>query len=208
MEKGEKDMTTEVQPAAFSSVDDRDRVVLQAFSGDASATLAFQGIRRSLNLHPEKLSRALRRLEEAGVLEHTKDGYKLTEAGMGAVPAPAGARTERLAVLDTMVPPTVSPHAVVEQLKLKWFANLRWVGFTEHDGTVALRWVTDDGRKRVTATITAGRLLVDVEGDLAGGVADAIAGAQAIFAHITRSASRQPAGDEPQTWQTAGPAST
>lgn len=202
-------MTSEVQAAAFSTVDDRDRVVLQAFAGDAEATLAFQGIRRSLNLHPEKLSRALRRLEEAGVLEHTKDGYRLTEAGARAVPAPQGSRSERLAVLDTMIPATVSPHAVVEQLKLKWFSNLRWVGFTEHEGTVALRWVTDDGRKRVTARIDAGRLLVDVEGELAGGVADAIAGAQAIFAHVARAASRGPLPDEAQAgWDESGPAST
>ena len=202
-------MTTDVAPMAFESVDDRDRAVLQAFAGDATATLAFQGIRRSLNLHPEKLSRALRRLAEAGVLEHTKDGYKLTEAGVRAVPAPQVPRSERLAVLDTMIPATVSPHAVVEQLKLKWFANLRWVGFTEHQGVVALRWVTDDGRKRVTATLDAGRLLVDVEGDLSGGVADAIAGAQAIFGHIARAASRGPAADEPQgSWEETSPGST
>lgn len=202
-------MSSEVQATAFSSVDDRDRVVLQAFAGDAQATLAFQGIRRSLNLHPEKLSRALRRLEEAGVLQHTKDGYKLTEAGVQAVPKAQASPLERVAVLDTMVPPTVSPQAVVEQLKLKWFSNLRWVGFTEHEGVVALRWVTDDGRKRVTATLNAGRLLVDVEGDLEGGVADAIAGSQAIFAHIARIASRQPAADESGApWAQNGPAST
>jgi hypothetical protein len=199
----------DVQGLALTSVDERDRAVLQAFSGDEGATLAFQGIRRSLNLHPEKLSRALRRLESAGVLEHTKDGYRLTEAGVQAVPAPAAPRSERLAVLDTMLPAAVAPAAVVDQLKLKWFANLRWVGFTEHEGAVALRWVTDDGRKRVTATINAGRLLVDVEGDLAGGVADAIAGAQAIFAHIARAASRVPSDDPAQAgWADSGPAST
>jgi hypothetical protein len=191
-------------------VDDRDRAVLQAFAEDAGATLAFQGIRRSLNLHPEKLSRALRRLEEAGVLEHTKDGYRLTEAGVQAVPAPAAPRSERLVVLDTMVPAAVTPAAVADQLKLKWFANLRWVGFTEHQGAVALRWVTDDGRKRITATFDAGRLSVDVEGDLAGGVADAIAGAQAIFAHVARAASRVPQGGEAEAagWGDAGPTST
>lgn len=174
------------------AVDERDRAVLKAFSDDAEATLAFQGIRRSLNLHPEKLSRALRRLEEAGAVSRTKDGYKLTEAGVRAVPAPERARTERLTVLDTMVPATVTAEAVVEHLKLKWFANLRWVGFTAHEEAVALRWVTEDGRKRVTATFSAGRLLVDVEGELADGVSDAIAGAQAIVAHITRAAARAP----------------
>jgi len=174
------------------AVDERDRAVLRAFSDDAEATLAFQGIRRSLNLHPEKLSRALRRLEEAGAVSRTKDGYKLTEAGVRAVPVAERERTERLTVLDTMVPATVTAEAVVEHLKLKWFANLRWVGFTTHEEAVALRWVTEDGRKRVTATFSAGRLLVDVEGELADGVSDAIVGAQAIVAHISRAAARAP----------------
>ncbi len=195
-------MVTNVPEATILPVDDRDRAVLKAFADDADATLAFQGIRRSLNLHPEKLSRALRRLEEAGVIVHTKDGYKLTEAGVKAVPSADRPRSERLTVLDTMVPSTVTPEAVVEQLKLKWFASLRWVGFTAHGGAVVLRWVTDDGRKRVTATLNGGRLLVDVEGDLSNGVSDAIAGAQAIFAQIARAAARGLGADEPAaTWQ-------
>jgi len=99
------------------AVDERDRAVLRAFSDDAEATLAFQGIRRSLNLHPEKLSRALRRLEEAGAVSRTKDGYKLTEAGVRAVPVAERARTERLTVLDTMVPATVTAEAVVEHCR-------------------------------------------------------------------------------------------
>lgn len=190
--------------ADLPPVDERDRAVLKAFADDADATLAFQGIRRSLNLHPEKLSRALRRLEEAGVISRTKDGYKLTEAGVRSVPAAERSRSERLTVMDTMVPATVSGEAVVEQLKLKWFANLRWVGFTAHDGVVALRWVTEDGRKRVTATVDGGRLLVDVEGDLSDGVTDALAGAQAIFAHIARAAARSPPVSETVSeWQTA-----
>jgi DNA-binding Lrp family transcriptional regulator len=186
-------------------VDDRDRAVLKAFADDAEATLAFQGIRRSLNLHPEKLSRALRRLEEAGVIARTKDGYRLTEAGVREIPAVERPKVERLTVMDTMVPVSASVESVVEQLKLKWFSNLRWVGFTAHGGVAALRWVTEDGRKRVTATLNEGRLLIDVEGELTDGVRDAIAGAQAIFAHIIRAATRAPAAaDAPEAWGPEG----
>lgn len=195
-----RESTTEFPP-----VDDRDRAVLKAFADDAEATLAFQGIRRSLNLHPEKLSRALRRLEGAGVLAHTKDGYKLTEVGIKAVPAVDHPKVERLTVMDTMVPAMASPELVIEQLKLKWFSNLRWVGFAAHDGVVALRWVTEDGRKRVTATLDQGRLLIDAEGDLSDGVGDAIAGAQAIFSHIARAAAHAPpVADVGDGWRAEG----
>lgn len=189
-------MVLATSTSELPAVDDRDRAVLKAFADDAEATLAFQGIRRSLNLHPEKLSRALRRLEGAGVIVHTKDGYKLTEAGIKAVPADERGTVERLTIMDTMVPALVSPEAVVEQLKLKWFSNLRWVGFASHNGVVALRWVTEDGRTRVTATLDQGRLVVDAEGALADGVGDAITGAQAIFAHIARAAAQSPMAPE------------
>ena len=186
------------------AVDDRDREVLRAFSDDSAATLAFQGIRRSLNLHPEKLSRALRRLEEAGAVLRTKDGYRLTEAGVAVVPQPARAFSERLTVMDTMVPATATADVVVEQLKLKWFANLRWVGFTRDRDLVALRWVTDDGARRLTATLDGGRLMIDVEGDLSGGIEDALSGAQSIFAHIARASARPASVAEVPAW-TPGP---
>jgi hypothetical protein len=182
------------------ALDDRDREILRAFSDDAAATLAFQGIRRSLNLHPEKLSRGLKRLEGAGVLQRTKDGYRLTEAGVAAVPPPPQAAAERLTVMDTMVGPTAPAEAFVEQLKMKWFSNLRWVGFTQAGGAVALRWMTEDGDKRLTATLDGGRLLIDVEGDLTGGLQDALAGAQSIYSHILRAASRAQHGGQAPAW--------
>lgn len=194
--------------ASTVSLDDRDREILRAFSDDADATLAFQGIRRSLGLHPEKLSRGLRRLEGAGVVEHTKDGYRLTDVGVAAVPPPKGGAGERLTVMDTVIGPTASADAVVEQLKMKWFSNLRWVGFTQADGVVALRWLTEDGNKRLTATLNDGRLLIDVEGDLTGGLPDALAGAQSIYTHILRAASRTQLGEGGAAWSADAGAQT
>jgi hypothetical protein len=190
------------------SLDDRDREILRAFADDAEATLAFQGIRRSLNLHPEKLSRGLRRLEGAGVVERTKDGYRLTEAGVAAVPHAGAPGGERLTVMDTMIAPTPSAEAVVEQLKMKWFSNLRWVGFTQTEGVVALRWMTEDGAKRLTATLNGGRLLIDVEGDLTGGLPDALAGAQSIYSHILRAASRTQLAQGESVWDAPAGAQT
>ncbi len=193
-------MVSTSAPYPMSSVDERDRDVLRAFSDDADATLAFQGIRRSLNLHPEKLSRALRRLAGAGVVRRTKDGYRLTEAGVAVVPPPERPAGERLTVMDTMIGPSASPEGIVEQLKLKWFSNLRWVGFTQAEGVVALRWMTDDGAKRLTATLDGGRLLIDVEGDLTVGFEDALSGAQLIYNHILRAAARSQLVDGKEPW--------
>lgn len=201
-------MVASADSSLMTALDDRDREILRAFSGDADATLAFQGIRRSLGLHPEKLSRGLRRLEGAGVVERTKDGYRLTEAGVAAVPPPRGGAGERLTVMETVIGPTASAEGIVDQLKMKWFANLRWVGFTQADGIVALRWMTEDGNKRLTATLDGGRLLIDVEGDLTGGLPDALAGAQSIYTHILRAASRTQLGEGEAAWSAEAGAQT
>src|SRR2546427_10701226 len=54
------------------------RHVLEFLSRDPSSQVAFQGIRRRLGIHPEQLSRALHRLADDGLVEHTEHGYRAT----------------------------------------------------------------------------------------------------------------------------------
>ena len=57
---------------------EHDRHVLEFLSRDPSSQVAFQGIRRRLGIHPEQLSRALHRLADDGLVEHTEHGYRAT----------------------------------------------------------------------------------------------------------------------------------
>jgi len=57
--------------------DDREREVLKLLSSEQNALFSFQGLRRRLGLHQETLTRTLKRLEEAHVIERSPEGYKL-----------------------------------------------------------------------------------------------------------------------------------
>src|SRR5436853_6452885 len=61
---------------------EHDREVLEFLSQDPSSQVAFQGLRRRLAIHPEQLSRALHRLAEHNLAEHTGLGYRRTPRAM------------------------------------------------------------------------------------------------------------------------------
>src|SRR5947199_10412327 len=61
---------------------EHDREVLEFLSQDPSSQVAFQGLRRRLGIHPEQLSRALHRLADDNLLEHTDLGYRVTPRAM------------------------------------------------------------------------------------------------------------------------------
>jgi hypothetical protein len=74
-------MGQDADPASLSAeslprLDERVRGLLAEFPG----SVAFQGLRRTLGVHPESLTRALRRLERDGEIERTDEGYRLTVA--------------------------------------------------------------------------------------------------------------------------------
>jgi len=126
-------------------LDDRVRELLSEISG----SVAFNGLRRALRVHPESLSRSLRRLARQGAIERTAQGYRLVPEdpaqGPAAVPSdlPTGAP-----VAELKLPPQDSPEEVLGRLAGRWFGDHRWVGFFEGNGTTTLLWAhrTDGSR--------------------------------------------------------------
>ena len=62
------------------AIQETDQGIIRTLEADGG-TMAFQGLRRRMNIHQEKLSRALQRLEGDGYVQHTSKGYVLTEKG-------------------------------------------------------------------------------------------------------------------------------
>src|SRR5580658_1460258 len=59
-------------------LDDR---VLELLAGHRGE-FAFSGLRRTLGAHPESLTRALRRLQRRGEIEHSPSGYRIRPEGL------------------------------------------------------------------------------------------------------------------------------
>ncbi len=129
---------------------------------DFPGAITFAGLRRTLGIHPESLSRSLRRLERDGRLVRTEGGYRLAGASPapGAVPPVHGwfpREGDRLAV-EVRLASEESAERVLGSLAGRWFGNYRWVGSYEGEERTTLVW-TSSGHAGSLALVVEGSLL-------------------------------------------------
>ena len=159
-----------VRPGAEAEEDGReprldDRIVrrMQSRSGHVS----FNGLRRSLSVHPESLSRALRRLERFGVVLHDEAGYALAEGP--STDLDAGVRPAFREVGGVELPPETSVAWVLGEFAGRWFRDLRWEGMMDGAEEPWLIWSVPGTERHVFLTLKAGRLCVGTDGGTDGG---------------------------------------
>ena len=162
-----------------------DLEVLDAFHDQSH--LAFQGLKRKLGMHQEKLSRALHRLESDQLVERTDDGYRLTSRGSRIIHVPVGGTSSKgIKVLETNLPTDVSTSDVISKLKYSWFSTLRWLGYTEINDEVILTWVSEDGDTQVRARFKANHLTIEIAPDSNEKSNSGIKSAHELIARIIR----------------------
>ncbi|HEV8361159.1 MAG TPA: MarR family transcriptional regulator [Candidatus Thermoplasmatota archaeon] len=145
---------------------ERDVAVLSELAREGEARVAFQGLRRRLELHQEALSRTLRRLEQDGLVARDEGGYKLTEAGFGALQGKRVAefKAPAVPVVQALLPPHLSPDAIASHLSRRWFRGLRWYGQAEAPGELTLTWLAEPGNAKVRVRVAGSTLTLEVEG--------------------------------------------
>ncbi len=133
-----------------------DRVVALLSAHDGS--LAFNGLRRSLQVHPESLSRALRRLERYGRIARADGGYRLLGPGEAVGDASEAARpaltpeepAERWTqVAEVGLAPGFDGPQILGLLAGRWAGSLRWVGVYDRASHPLLVWSRTDGPGQV-----------------------------------------------------------
>jgi len=147
-----------------SSFSERDADVLNLISQEALSRFTFDGLKRRLGLHPETLSRILRRLEQEGIVEKGPGGYKVTSK-IDEFPTMHSTISDesRMPLLQTLVPTNVPVEQLVLNLKGKWFGLLRWLGCTEGEEGITLKWITEDGGIQVNANILEPALTIEAK---------------------------------------------
>ncbi len=166
-------------------VKESDLDIIRALDADGG-TLAFQGLRRKMNIHQEKLSRALLRLEEDGYIQRLSKGYALTPKGSilahrGLTQVPRTYST----ILQSFLPGYLSPQTMARHLEGRWFQNLRWLGIKEDEDRIVLRWVSELSGTEIVLHLSWGQ--IRIETDAMGGepLIEALMGAQKIFGFLT-----------------------
>lgn len=148
---------------------------------------SFDGLRRLTGAHPETLSRILERLEDVGIVSRAPDGYAITERAKGQVSLnSAHSERTRVSLLHTLLPYEFRQSAAIQALKGRWFDRLRWVGTSETEDGVTLKWVTEDGAVQLDARFSQGQLDIDARVRNGTDVSSAVKVAHQLMSRISR----------------------
>jgi len=100
---------------------------MEMLSSESDATYTFQGLKRRLGLHQEKLTRILKRLEDDNLVAKTKEGYRPVKQPRKGVRH----LVEGEPVIRGQLPPGVDSNLFSEKIRGRWFKNFRWVGYAK-----------------------------------------------------------------------------
>src|SRR5439155_7907232 len=145
----------DITPFESRRVDDQ-ALVMEMLSTETDATYTFQGLKRRLGLHQEKLTRILRRLEDNNLVAKTEEGYRTLKHSRKA--------TQHLVngepVIRGQLPPGIDSQSLLGKIKGRWFKNFRWVGYANGTDELSLYWITEDNKFQVRIQLSPIEILV------------------------------------------------
>jgi hypothetical protein len=177
----------------MSSVGDRDSDILAFLSQEDFTFFTFEGLKRRLGLHPETLSRILNRLEQEGIVKKTSEGYTVTrEIAKHLKLHQTTTNESRVSLLQTFLPSDISVQQLISNLRGKWFGLLRWLGTSETNESITLKWITEDGDIQIDAKITETQLTIEAKFLHHTNLNRALKAAYQLMAYIGKLCSRTP----------------
>ncbi len=146
------------------------------------ATYTFQGMKRRLGLHQEKLTRILKRLEDDNLVLKTEEGYRV----LGNPRKTTRHLVEGAPVIRGQLPPGMDSPALLTKVKGRWFKNFRWLGYSNGNDEQSLYWITEDNRFQVRIQLSPTQILVWSQPTEEKETASAIAAGYELFDRISR----------------------
>ncbi len=149
-------------PADYS-LSERDADVLALIEKEDLTIFTFDGLKRRTGLHPETLSRILIRLEEEGVIKKGPEGYRVTPKITELKLRKPNQEESTTPLIQTFLPSDLLTQQLILSLKGKWFGVLRWLGISENNQGVTLKWITEDGGIQIAANIQGTALNIEAK---------------------------------------------
>src|SRR5436309_13467200 len=115
-----------LSPSFNTGPSDGEELVMNMLSSETDATYSFQGMKRRLGLHQEKLTRILKRLEDDNLVLKTDEGYKVLHHSRKTTRH----LDEGEPVIRGQLPPGIDPNLLTSKLKGRWFKHFRWLGYS------------------------------------------------------------------------------
>src|SRR5436309_80985 len=164
----------------------RDSSILHAIQEEGLTVFAFDGLKRLLGVHQEMLSRVLDRLEDEGLLEKVSEGYRLTERGNHQVAHPLSSTQPRIPIVQSLLPHDVDVQRIIAGLKGRWFGSLRWLGYSQNQDGLVLKWITEEDSIQIDAKFTENYLSIDAKVGEEKDVSQAVKASHQLMGHISR----------------------
>jgi DNA-binding transcriptional ArsR family regulator len=142
---------------------ERDADVLALIENEDLAIFTFDGLKRRTGLHSETLSRILSRLEQEGIVKKEPEGYRVTPKITKLKLNQARNEEPTTPLIQTFLPSDLMTQQLILALKGKWFGLLRWLGMSENNQGVTLKWITEDGGIQIAANIQGTALNIDAK---------------------------------------------
>jgi DNA-binding transcriptional ArsR family regulator len=142
---------------------ERDADVLALIEKEDLAIFTFDGLKRRTGLHPETLSRILARLEQEGIVKKEPEGYSVTPKITKLKLHHSPREEPTTPLIQTFLPSDLMTQQLILALKGKWFGLLRWLGITENNQGVTLKWITEDGGIQIAANIQGTALNIEAK---------------------------------------------
>src|SRR5207253_7934630 len=145
----------DITPFESRRVDDQ-ALVMDMLSTETDSIYTFQGLKRRLGLHQEKLTRILRRLEDNNLVAKTEEGYRTLKHSRKTAQHLVGGEP----VIRGQLPPRIDAQNLLGKIKGRWFKNFRWVGYANGTDELSLYWITEDNKFQVRIQLSPIEILV------------------------------------------------
>jgi DNA-binding HxlR family transcriptional regulator len=149
-------------PADYS-LSERDADVLALIETEDLAIFTFDGLKRRTGLHSETLSRILNRLEQEGIVRKEAEGYRVTPKITQLKLHQPRKEKQATPLIQTFLPSDLHTQQLILSLKGKWFGVLRWLGISENNQGITLKWITEDGGIQIAANIQGTALNIEAK---------------------------------------------
>ncbi len=178
--------SSELEGIGESDITPRDSNILRAIQEEGLTVFTFDGLRRLLGLHQETLSRVLYRLEEEGLVEKVAEGHRVTLGGNELIARPLGSGLTRVPLVQSLLPEDVDNDRIVSGLKGRWFGSLRWLGYSQSEEGMVLKWITEEDGIQVDAKFVDGFLTIEARVGEGKEVRRAVKASHQLLGYISR----------------------
>jgi hypothetical protein len=168
-------------------IDERELNIIQVIQLEDLTFFTFEGLKRRLKIHPEKLSRILSRLIQDKIIKKNENDYSLTEKGKQILnKSTQTSNTPEIPILQSILPPDLKIEKIISNLKGKWFGNLRWLGYSKSNENIELKWITTEGEIIVSVVFTQNMFYISGKSNAEIDFSSTLNVAYNLMSHVTK----------------------